>query len=57
MLTNGIESQSQTIKNKSEMKIGSQKMNKIFFGIFNIKNKLELKIKERSIFKITSNQP
>jgi hypothetical protein len=39
MLTNGIESQSQTIKNRSEMKIGSQEMNKIFLA----KNKLELK--------------
>ena len=44
MLTNGIESQGQTIKNRSEMKIESQEMNKIFLGIFfNIQNKLELK--------------
>ena len=57
MLTNNIESQGQTTKNRSGMKIGSQEMNKIFFGIFNNKNKLELKIKERSNFKITSNQP
>ena len=43
MLTNNIESQGQTIKNRSEMKIGSQEMNKLFLAFFNIKNKLELK--------------
>ena len=43
VLTNDIEDHGQTIKNRSEMKIGSQEMNKIFLGIFNIQNKLELK--------------
>ena len=43
MLTNDIEDHGQTIKNRSEMKIGSQEMNKNIFGIFNIQNKLELK--------------
>ena len=56
MLTNNIESQGQTIKNRSEMKIGSQEMNKLFLAFLIFKIKLELKIKERSNFKITSNQ-
>ena len=43
MLTNNIESQGQTIKNRSEMKIGCQEMNKIFVAFLDIKNKLELK--------------
>jgi hypothetical protein len=43
MLTNNIESQGQTIKNRSEMKIGSQEMNELFLAFLNIQNKLELK--------------
>ena len=43
MLTNNIESQGQTIKNRSEMKIGSQEMNKIFLAFLIFENKLELK--------------
>ena len=38
VLTNDIEDHGQTIKNRSEMKIGSQEMNKLFlaFLIFKI---------------------
>ena len=56
VLTNDIEDHGQTIKNRSEMKIGSQGMNKIFLAFLIFKIKVELKIKERSNFKITSNQ-
>jgi hypothetical protein len=37
VLTNDIEDHGQTIKNRSEMKIGSQEMNKIFLAFLILK--------------------
>ena len=43
MLTKDREDQGQTTKNRSEMKIGSQEINKIFLAFLIFENKLELK--------------
>ena len=43
MLTKDREDQGQTIKNRSEMKIGSQEINKIFLAFLIFENKFELK--------------
>ena len=46
-MTKDREDQGQTIENRSKMKIRSQETNKIFLAFFNIKIKLELKIKRK----------
>ena len=43
MLTKDREDQGQTIKHRSEMKIGSQEINKIFLVFLIFEKKLELK--------------
>ena len=43
MLTKDREDQGQTIKNRGEMKIGSQEIKKIFLAFLIFENELELK--------------